>query len=52
MYGVLWRMLPGPNLLRAITALVVLAALFLLLMEVVLPWLEELLPWTDVAVEQ
>lgn len=50
MYGALWRMLPGPDLLRAIIALVLLAAVFLVLMEVVFPWLEELLPWTDVAV--
>lgn len=52
MYGALWRMLPGPDLLRAIIALVVLVAVFFLLMEVVFPWLEDLLPWTDVAVER
>ena len=34
----------------ALMAVMVLLAVFLLLMEVVFPWLEELLPWTDVAV--
>lgn len=38
MYGWIWRHLPGPTWLRAIEALVLVAAVVLLLFEVVFPW--------------
>lgn len=50
MYGALWRLLPGPTWLRALIVLAIAAALFVLLMEVVFPWAEEFVPWTDVSV--
>ena len=51
MYGTLWRALPGPAWLKAIIVLAVLVGLFFLLMNVVFPWVETMVPWTDVAVE-
>ncbi|KGF18042.1 hypothetical protein ACLB3A_03625 [Corynebacterium freneyi] len=51
MYGPLWRALPGPAWLKAIIVLAVLVGLFFLLMNVVFPWVEAMVPWTDVAVE-
>lgn len=50
MYGPLWRVLPGPAWLKAIVVLLVLVGLFFLLMEVVFPWGETMMPWTDVSV--
>ncbi|WP_420113821.1 hypothetical protein [Pseudactinotalea sp.] len=44
MYGWIWRHLPGPAIVRALTLLVVLAALVLLLFEVVFPAVAPLLP--------
>lgn len=51
MFGPLWRALPGPAWLKAIIVLAVLVGLFFLLMNVVFPWVETMVPWTDVAVE-
>ncbi len=51
MYGPLWRALPGPAWLKAIIVLAVLVGLFFLLMNVVFPWVETMVPWTNVAVE-
>ncbi|MGC7093199.1 hypothetical protein ACPZ19_00900 [Amycolatopsis lurida] len=51
MYGWLWRRLPGPLAVRAITAVVLVLAVIALLMFVVFPWLEPLLPFNDVAVQ-
>ncbi|APT93450.1 membrane protein [Corynebacterium phocae] len=50
MYGKFWSLLPGPVWLRAIVALIVAVAVFLLLMEVVFPWVSTLMPYNDVAV--
>lgn len=50
MYGYLWRALPGPRPMKALLAIVLLAALILLLMEVVFPWLSALMPYSDVTV--
>lgn len=50
MYGPLWRVLPGPAWLKAIVVLLVLVGLFFLLMEVVFPLVETMMPWTDVSV--
>lgn len=51
MYGPLWRILPGPAWMKAIILLAVVVGLFFLLMEIVFPWVETMLPWTDVSVE-
>mgnify|MGYP007125824403 CR=1 FL=1 len=50
MYGLLWRALPGPRPVKALLAIVLAVALVLLLMEVVFPWVSELLPYSDVTV--
>lgn len=50
MYGALWRMLPGPAWLRAVILALLAVGVFLLLMEVVFPWVETLLPGSDVSV--
>ncbi len=38
MYGWIWRHLPGPRWLRALEALVLVAAVVLFLFQVVFPW--------------
>jgi hypothetical protein len=52
MYGAIWRALPGPTIVRALIAvvlvLVVVAALFLW----VFPWAEQHLPFLNVTVDQ
>lgn len=50
MYGPLWRALPGPWPVKLILVLILAVAVFLLLMEVVFPWVSTLMPYTDVAV--
>lgn len=50
MYGYLWHALPGPRLVKALLVLILLVAVVLLLMEVVFPWLSELMPYADVTV--
>jgi len=51
MYGWIWRHLPGPLVLRIVTALVLVAGVVALLFFVVFPWLEPLLPFNDVSVD-
>ena len=51
MYGWIWRRLPGPLALRVLTALLLVAGAVALLMFVVFPWAEPMLPFNDVAVE-
>lgn len=50
MYGWYWRNLPGPAPLKILITVVLLAVVFLLLMEVIFPWLAPMLPYNDVAV--
>lgn len=50
MYTWLFRRLPGPTPVRVLSAILLAVAAFLLLMEVVFPAVESLLPYTDVAV--
>jgi len=50
MYAALWRALPGPWPLKLVITLILVAAVFLLLMEVVFPWVTTLMPYNDVAV--
>ena len=48
MYGWIWRHLPGPLFLRVIEAVVLVVAIVGLLMFVVFPWAEPLLPFNNV----
>lgn len=50
MYAWIWRHLPGPRPVKALVAILLVAAVFLLLMEVVFPWVSAVMPYTDVAV--
>lgn len=51
MYGWIWRHLPGPVFLRVVEAIVLVAAVVALLMFVVFPWVEPMLPFNDVSVQ-
>jgi hypothetical protein len=51
MYGWIWRHLPGPTAVRAITALLLVAGVVALLMFVVFPWAEPKLPFNQVTTE-
>lgn len=50
MYRALWRALPGPALVKALIVAVLLVAVFFLLMDIVFPWLSQMMPYNDVAV--
>ncbi len=50
MYQWFWSLLPGPRPVKAILVLIILAAVFLLLMEVVFPWVSAQMPYSDVTV--
>ncbi|MBI8990115.1 MULTISPECIES: hypothetical protein [Corynebacterium] len=50
MYGFIWRHIPGPRPVKILVALLLLVAVFLLLMEVVYPWVSTLMPYNDVSV--
>ena len=50
MYGFIWRHIPGPRPVKIVVALLLLVAVFLLLMEVVYPWVSTLMPYNDVSV--
>jgi len=50
MYTWIWRHLPGPFPAKAFAALVLVAAVSALLLFVVFPQVEPLLPFTDVTV--
>ena len=52
MYAWLFRRLPGPTPVRVLLAILLAVAVFLLLMEVVFPAVEQLLPHTDVSVSR
>ncbi len=45
MYAWIWRTLPGPVWVRALTSLALVAAFILVLFEWVYPWLAPLLPF-------
>lgn len=51
MYVYLWRALPGRRPVKIILLVVLLAALVLVLMEVVFPWGAGRMPYTDVTVQ-
>lgn len=51
MYAALWRMLPGPTVVRAATMLVILALVVLVLFTVVFPWATQFVPGQEVSVD-
>ncbi|MBM7771059.1 hypothetical protein JOD54_001263 [Actinokineospora baliensis] len=51
MYGWIWRHLPGPVLVRVLTAVVLVAGVVALLMFVVFPWVEPKLPFNQVTTQ-
>ncbi|TWE13883.1 hypothetical protein [Prauserella muralis] len=51
MYGWIWRHLPGPLAVRVALAAVLVLGAVALLMFVVFPWAEPMLPFNDVSVE-
>ncbi|MCP2262143.1 hypothetical protein LX15_005875 [Streptoalloteichus tenebrarius] len=48
MYGWIWRKLPGSLPLKVVQALVLVLAVVALLLFVVFPWIEPLLPFNQV----
>lgn len=52
MYGWIWRHLPGPLAVRVGLALVLATGVVALLMFVVFPWAEPLLPFNNVTAPQ
>ncbi|WP_199740560.1 hypothetical protein [Saccharopolyspora rhizosphaerae] len=48
MYAWIWRQLPGPVPVKALLALLLVAAVVALLLFVVFPWVEPRLPFSDV----
>jgi len=52
MYTWIWRHLPGPTPAKALAALVLVLAVAALLLFVVFPQIEPLLPFTNVTVTQ
>ena len=50
MYGYLWRLIPGPFIVKLIDTLIVAVAVFFLLMEVDFPWVSTMMPYNDVSV--
>jgi hypothetical protein len=52
MYAWLWRHLPGPSPVRLIIAVLLFLAVVAVLFLWVFPWVEPLLPFTDVTVDE
>lgn len=50
MYSYLWSKLPGTPLVKWLITIVIVVAVFLLLMNVVFPWVSSFMPYNDVAV--
>lgn len=51
MYGWIWRRLPGPTAVRVALAVVLGLGVVALLLFVVFPWLEPLLPFNNVTTD-
>ena len=51
MYGALWRVLPGPWWVKLIIVVALAAALVYALIFWVFPWINSLIPTSDVTVE-
>ncbi|GAA2665829.1 MULTISPECIES: hypothetical protein [Actinosynnema] len=52
MYSWIWRHLPGPLPVRVLEAVLLAAGVVALLMFVVFPWAEPMLPFNQVTTEQ
>lgn len=52
MYGLLWRALPGPWIVRFLICLVLIAATVYVLMEYVFPVIADYMPFNDATVEE
>lgn len=52
MYGWIWRHLPGPFAVRLVLSLAMVTGVVALLMFVVFPWAEPLLPFNNVTTPQ
>ena len=50
MYAALWRALPGPTWVRVVQATALLALVVVACFRWVFPWLEPLVPFTEVTV--
>lgn len=50
MYRGLWNLIPGPAFVKAIVMLALAVGVFFLLMEVVFPWVSEMMPYNDVSI--
>jgi hypothetical protein len=51
MYGWIWRNLPGPTAVRVALAVILALGVAALLLFVVFPWLEPLLPFNNVTAD-
>jgi uncharacterized membrane protein YjfL (UPF0719 family) len=51
-YAWIWHHLPGPPAVRAVVALLLVAAVVVVLFLWVFPWVESYLPFTDVTVDE
>ncbi|GGM78075.1 hypothetical protein GCM10012275_55910 [Longimycelium tulufanense] len=51
MYGWIWRHLPGPLVVKIVEALFLTAAVVALLLFVVFPWVEPMLPFNQVTTD-
>jgi hypothetical protein len=51
MYGWIWRHLPGPVGVRVATATVLVLGVIALLMFVLFPWVEPMLPFNEVTTQ-
>jgi hypothetical protein len=51
MYGWIWRKLPGATGVKALTAAVLALGVVALLLFVIFPWVEPMLPFNDVSVQ-
>jgi hypothetical protein len=51
MYGWIWRHLPGPLAVRISLAVALVAGVVALLMLVIFPWVEPMLPFNNVTAE-
>jgi len=50
-YGLIWRLIPGPWVVKLVVCLALIAGAAALLWYVVFPWADPYLPFNDVTVE-
>ncbi len=51
MYAALWRMLPGPAVVRAVTLIAIAALIVLVLFTIVFTWATQFVPGQEVLVD-